>query len=79
MDSKRSVKWHEREDISINRLIDLIDDKVDGVFVLGNIRTIKDFEYISGINLKEKEIIDSEKAFTSNFLSSLSWKSEIFS
>ena len=78
-DSKRSVKWHEREDISINRLIDLIDDKVDGVFGLGNIRTIKDFEYISGINLKEKEIIDSEKAFTSNFLSSLSWKSEIFS
>ena len=78
-DSSRSVKWHERESISINRLIDLIDDKVKGTFGLGDIRTLKDFEYISGINLKEKKIIDAEKAFTSKFLSSLSWKNDIFS
>ena len=58
---------------------DITGDPPCNDFGLGNIRTIKDFEYISGINLKEKEIIDSEKAFTSNFLSSLSWKSEIFS
>ena len=78
-DSSRSVKWHERESISINRLIDLIDDKVKGTFGLGDIRTLEDFEYISGINLKEQKIVDTEKAFTSKFLSSLSWKNDIFS
>jgi GT2 family glycosyltransferase len=78
-DSSRSVKWHERESISINRLIDLINHKVKGAYGLGNIRTLEDFEYISGINLKEQKVVDSEKAFTSEFLSSLSWKNEIFS
>jgi hypothetical protein len=78
-DSSRSVKWHERESISINRLIDLINHKVRGAYGLGNIRTLEDFEYISGINLKEQKVVDSEKAFTSEFLSSLSWKNEIFS
>ena len=78
-DSSRSVKWHERESISINRLINLIDDKVKGTFGLGDIRTLEEFEYISGINLKEQKIVDTEKAFTSKFLSSLSWKNEIFS
>ena len=78
-DSSRSVKWHERESISINRLINLIDDKVKGTFGLGDIRTLEEFEYISGINLEEQKIVDTEKAFTSKFLSSLSWKNDIFS
>jgi hypothetical protein len=52
---------------------------VKGAYGLGNIRTLEDFEYISGINLKEQKVVDSEKAFTSEFLSSLSWKNEIFS
>jgi len=77
-DSNREIKWHEREDRSINKLNNLINNKVDGIFGLGNKRTLKDYEYISGVDLINKKVIDKEKAFTGNFISSLPWDSSIF-
>ena len=77
-DSSRTIKWHEREKMSINRLIDLINNKIDGKYGLGNKRTLKDFEYLAGVDLIERKVINKEKAFSSNFLSSLAWNKEIF-
>ena len=77
-DISRTVKWHEREKMSINRLIDLINNQIDGKYGLGNKRTLKDFEYLAGVDLIERKVIDKEKAFSSNFLSSLAWNKEIF-
>ena len=77
-DNNREVKWHQREENSINRLNDLINNKIDGVFGLGNKRTLKDYEYISGIDLINKIVKDKEKAFTGKFISSLAWDDVIF-
>ena len=77
-DNNREVKWHQREENSINRLNDLINNKIDGVFGLGNKRTLKDYEYISGVDLINKIVKDKEKAFTGKFISSLAWDDVIF-
>tara|TARA_B100000965_G_scaffold39862_1_gene29358 strand:- start:217 stop:1203 length:987 start_codon:yes stop_codon:yes gene_type:complete len=77
-DSNREIKWHQREEKSINKLNDLINNKIDGIFGLGDKRTLKDYEYISGVDLVNKKVIDKEKAFTGNFISSLPWDRAIF-
>ena len=41
---------------------------------LGNERSLKDYALISGIDLKNKVVLDIEKATESSFLESLDWK-----
>ena len=77
-DNNREIKWHKREEESINRLNKLINNKINGVFGLGDKRTIKDYEYLSGVDLINKEVKDKEKAFTGKFVSSLPWDKTIF-
>lgn len=77
-DNNREIKWHQREEKSIHRLNELINNKINGVFGLGDKRTIKDYEYLSGVDLINKEVKDKEKAFTGKFVSSLPWDKTIF-
>ena len=56
----------------------VIHGEVEGIYGLGNKRTLKDYEFLSGINLIEREIVDKDKATTANFVSSLSWKNSPF-
>lgn len=77
-DSKRETKWHEREERSIKKLNDVINNRVEGVFGLGNKRTLQDYKFLSGVDLISKEISEKEKAFTGKFVSSLSWNKPPF-
>ena len=72
-DTKREVKWHQREGKSINKLKKLLNDEITGVFGLGSSKSLKDYKYLSGIDLVNKKIVDEEKAFTAKFISSLPW------
>ena len=40
--------------------------------------TYKDYERLSGIDLKNMKVIDKQKAFTSEFISKLSWQDSSF-
>ena len=53
-DKDRKIKWHEREVKSINRLNELINNKLNGSFGLGIDKDLKDYEYISGVDLINK-------------------------
>lgn len=77
-DSKREVKWYQREGKSINKLKKLLNDEISGVFGLGASKSLKDYEYLSGIDLVNKKILDEEKAFTAKFISSLPWNESPF-
>ena len=77
-DTKREVKWHQREGKSINKLKKLLNDEITGVFGLGASKSLKDYEYLSGIDLVNKKILDEEKAFTAKFISSLPWNESPF-
>ena len=72
-DEKREIKWHEREHKSISKLNNIINNRVEGVFGLGKKRILKDFEFLSGVDLINKKIIDENKAFSAKFISSLPW------
>lgn len=73
-DAKRTIKWNQREKQSINRLADLVNENIEKPYNLGTARTLEDFKFLSGMNIKDKIITDLKKATTGKFLSSLDWK-----
>ena len=73
-DQKRAVKWTELDKKSLNRLNDLFADKVEKPLCLGKERSLEDYAFISGIDLKNNLVLDIEKATESSFLESLDWK-----
>ena len=77
-DTKREVKWHQREGKSIKKLNKLLNNEIGGVFGLGANKSLKDYEYLSGVDLVNKTIEDEEKAFTAKFISSLPWDESPF-
>ena len=73
-DKNRAVKWTELDKKSLNRLDDLFAGKVEEPMSLGHERSLEDYALISGIDLKNKVVLDIEKATESSFLESLDWK-----
>ena len=73
-DKNRAVKWTELDKRSLNRLDDLFSGKVEEPMNLGYERSLEDYALISGIDLKNKVVLDIEKATGSSFLESLDWK-----
>jgi hypothetical protein len=73
-DQRRVVKWTELDKKSLNRLNDLFAGKVEEPLNLGKERSLEDYALISGIDLKNKIVLDIEKATKSTFLVSLDWK-----
>ena len=73
-DEKRAIKWTELDQKSLNRLDNLFADKVEEPLNLGEERSLEDYALISGIDLKNRVVLDLEKATESNFLESLDWK-----
>ena len=73
-DEKRAIKWTELDQKSLNRLDNLFAGKVEEPMNLGEERSLEDYALISGIDLKNRVVLDLEKATESNFLESLDWK-----
>ena len=73
-DQKRAIKWTELDRKSLNRLDDLFADKVEEPMHLGEQRSLEEYASISGIDLKNKVVLDIKKATESDFLESLDWK-----
>ena len=77
-DTGREIKWHEREEKSLNKLSELIDGRIDGIYGLGTKRDLSDYEFLSGVDLKNKLVSDKTKAISAEFISTLSWKDSPF-
>ena len=73
-DENRAIKWRELESNGIKRLSDLINGDINGKFGLGNIRTLDDFERLSGMDIINKAILNEERAVTKNFFEELDWR-----
>ena len=74
-DEKRAVRWTELDKKSLNRLDDLFSGKVEEPMNLGFDRSLEDYALISGIDLKNKVVLDIEKATESSFKTTLFFKS----
>tara|TARA_B100000795_G_scaffold173832_1_gene131166 strand:+ start:267 stop:1268 length:1002 start_codon:yes stop_codon:yes gene_type:complete len=73
-DKNRAIKWHELEQKSLDRLDDLFAGNIEGSMGLGAERSLEDYAVISGIDLKNKKVLDMEQATKSHFLTSMDWK-----
>ena len=73
-DQNRSIKWHELEKKSIERLTDLVLGKPLNGYGLGKIRTLEDYKILSGIDMINKEIVDEARATTSEFFEKVNWE-----
>ena len=73
-DKERAVKWSELDRKSLKRLDLLFTENLEGEFGLGNQRTLSDYSEISGVDLKNKKILDFSKATESEFLESTDWR-----
>ena len=72
-DANRAIKWHELEQKSLDRLDDLFAGKIEGSMGLGFQRSLKDYAIISGVDLKNKIVLNLEQATESAFLESVEW------
>ena len=73
-DKNRAIKWNELEKKSLDRLDDLFAGKIEGSLGLGSERSLDDYATISGIDLKNKKVLDLQQATESTFLVSMDWK-----
>ena len=73
-DSKRAIKWQALDKKSLARLANLFAGNVEEPLNLGTKRSLDDYALISGIDLKNRLVLDKEKATQSDFLESLDWK-----
>jgi len=64
-EKNRAIKWNELDRLSKARLGDLINNKLEAPFGLGTLRPIDDFEILSGVDLRNKIIVDEEVATNS--------------
>ena len=77
-DEDREIKWYEREEKSIERLNKIVNNEITGAFGLGNIKSLQDYQRLSGVDLINMQVLDKQKAHTSKFLSELSWQDSPF-
>ena len=70
----RTVKWRVLQEKSKKRISQIIQQDLKGSFGLGNERSLNDYKEFSGIDLKNKRIVDKEKAFNFKKLFDFDWK-----
>mgnify|MGYP006239059151 FL=1 len=73
-DKDRSVKWTDLQAKSKKRIERIIKNDLTNIYGLGSIRTLSEYKDFTGIDIKNKKIIDGEKAFTFKKLFALDWK-----
>lgn len=73
-DKNRSIKWHELERNSINRLTDLILNKPLDDYGLGSVRSLEDYKKLSGVDMVNKIVVDENRATTNEFFEKVDWE-----
>ena len=70
----RTVKWQELQSRSKERISKIITGDMKGSFGLGLDRSLEDYKELSGIDIKNRKVIDEDKAFTFKKLFETDWK-----
>ena len=73
-DKNRAIKWNELEKKSLDRLDDLFAEKIEGSMGLGTARSLDDYAILSGVDLRNKKVLDLDQATNPTFLVSIDWK-----
>ena len=60
----RTTKWQELQARSKERISRIINNEITGTFGLGHIRSLDEYKKLSGIDIKNRKIVDEDKANT---------------
>ena len=73
-DRNRSIKWHELEKKSIDRLSNLVEGFSLGGYGLGTVRNLNDYALISGMDILKKEVLNKVRATTAELFENVNWE-----
>ena len=73
-DKERSIKWTDLQAKSKKRIERIIHKDLTNTFGLGSSRTLSQYKDFTGIDIKNKKVVDEEKAFSFKKLYELDWK-----
>jgi len=73
-DKNRTVKWTELQAKSKKRIDRIVQGNLTNVYGLGSVRSLADYKDFTGIDIKNKKIVDEERAFTFKKLYEYNWK-----
>lgn len=73
-DKDRSIKWTKLQAKSKDRIEKIINQNLSNIYGLGSVRTLSEYKDFTGIDIKNKKIVDEEKAFSFKKLYELDWK-----
>jgi len=76
-DKNRSVKWVELQRKSKKRIEEIIEGKLKDSFGLGSERSLNDYKDFSGIDIKNKKIVDPDNAFRFKTLLQKDWTEQL--
>ena len=76
-DKNRSVKWVELQRKSKKRIEEIIEGKLKDSFGLGSERNLNDYKDFSGIDIKNKKIVDPDNAFRFKTLLQKDWTEKL--
>ncbi len=72
-DKNRTIKWVELQRKSKIRIEDIVKGKLKGSYGLGSIRSLNDYKEFSGIDIKNKKIVNSNNAYRFEELLEKDW------
>ena len=73
-DKNRTVKWTELQAKSKKRIDRIVQGNLTNEYGLGSVRSLADYKDFTGIDIKNKKIVDEERAFTFKKLYEYNWK-----
>ena len=71
---ERTTKWHELQARSKERIGRIINNDLTGTFGLGQIRSLDEYKDLSGIDIRNRKIVDEDKAYTFKKLYEMDWQ-----
>ena len=73
-DKDRAIKWTDLQSKSKKRIERIIHQDLTNIYGLGTSRTLNDYKNFTGIDIKNKKIVDEENAFSFKKLYEFDWK-----
>ena len=75
-ETKRDTNWHDLKQRGRRRLNAIVENNLEGVYALGQAKNLNDYSLFSGLDIKNKQVLDPGNVFNFNKLKDLKWNQD---
>ncbi len=75
-ETKRDTNWHDLKQRGRKRLNAIVENNLEGVYALGQAKNLDDYSLFSGLDIKNKQVLDPGNVFNFNKLKDLKWNQD---